>query len=64
MTLEQLKEIALHSVKGTAPAEYTVSQCDQAFVDGLKELMGTYNQFQRNKYDIYDKARKNNALSK
>ena len=54
MTLEQLKEIALHSVKGTAPAEYTVSQCDQAFVDGLKELMGTYNQFQRNKYDIYD----------
>lgn len=54
MTLEQLREIALHSVKGTAPAEYTVSQCDKAFVDGLKELMGTYNQFQRNKWDIYD----------
>lgn len=54
MTINELREIALHCVRGTAPAEYTVDQCDQAFADGLKGLMSTYNDFQRNKYDIYD----------
>ncbi len=54
MTIKELKEIALHCVRGTAPAEFTVSQCDQAFADGLKSLMTTYNDFQRNKYDIFD----------
>ena len=54
MTIQELKEIALHCVRGTAPAEFTSNQCEQAFVDGLKGLMNTYNEYQRNKYDIFD----------
>lgn len=54
MTLEQLREIALHAAKGTAPANYTSESVNAAFVDGLRELMGTYNQFMKNRYDIYD----------
>lgn len=54
MTFEELKQIALHAAKGTAPANYTVESCQKAFEDGLRELAGTYNQFMKNRYDIYD----------
>ena len=56
MTLSELKEIALHAVKGTVPSTYANKDVDvnAAFVDGLRELAGTYNQFMRNRYDIYD----------
>lgn len=54
MTLKELKEIASHAARGTAPTNFTTNQVNEAFVEGLKELAGTYNDFQRNKYDIYD----------
>jgi hypothetical protein len=56
MTLQQLQEIALHAVKGTVPANYTAGSVDMnaAFVDGLKELAGSFNQFMHNKHLIYD----------
>ena len=54
MTLKEFRDIALHAAKGTAPAEFTVENVNEAFVDGLKELAGTYNQFMKNRYDIYD----------
>ena len=54
MTIEQLKEIALHAAKGTAPANYTNESVNAAFVDGLRELAGSVNQFMKNRYDIYD----------
>lgn len=54
MTLKEFRDIALHAAKGTAPAEFTVENVNDAFIDGLKELAGTYNQFQKNKWDIYD----------
>ena len=54
MTLNEFRDIALHAAKGTAPAEFTVQNINDAFVDGLKELAGTYNQFMKNRYDIYD----------
>ena len=54
MTLSEFRDIALHAAKGTAPAEFTVQNINDAFVDGLKELAGTYNQFMKNRYDIYD----------
>ena len=54
MTLKEFRDIALHAAKGTAPANYTVENVNDAFVDGLKELAGTYNQFMKNRYDIYD----------
>ena len=56
MTIKELKEIALHAAKGTVPASYTNQEVDvnAAFVDGLKELAGSVNQFMKNRYDIYD----------
>lgn len=54
MTYTELKEIALHSAKGTAPANFSNVQVDAAFADGLKELAGTVNQFMKNRYDIYE----------
>lgn len=54
MTLNEFKDIALHAAKGTAPANFTVENVNEAFIDGLKELAGSYNQFMKNRYDIYD----------
>ena len=54
MTLNELRELALHAVKGTAPAEFTVENVNDAFADGLKEFAGSYNQFMKNRYDLYD----------
>ena len=55
MTIAELQEIALHAVKGTVPATYANKDVDMqaAFADGLRELMGSYNQFMKNRYDIY-----------
>ena len=54
MTLKEFRDIALHAAKGTAPETLSVNDVNAAFVDGLKELAGTYNQFMKNRYDIYD----------
>lgn len=54
MTLEQFREIALHSVKGTAPANFTSNQVEASFLEGLTELAGSVNKFMKNRYDIYD----------
>ena len=54
MTLEQLREIALHAAKGTAPANFTNESVQEAFIDGLRELAGSVNKFMKNRYDIYD----------
>ena len=54
MTFSELRELALHAVKGTAPANFSVENVNDAFADGLKEFAGTYNQFMKNRYDLYD----------
>ena len=56
MTIKELKDIALHAAKGTKPACFANEDIDvnAAFVDGLKELAGSVNQFMKNRYDIYD----------
>jgi hypothetical protein len=56
MTVSDLKKIALHAVKGTVPAEFANQEIDvnAAFLDGLRELAGSVNQFMKNRYDIYD----------
>ena len=54
MTLNELKELALHAAKGTAPETFSVENVNDAFIDGLRELAGSYNQFMKNRYDIYD----------
>lgn len=56
MTNQELKEIALHAAKGTVPACFANDNVDvnAAFVDGLRELAGSVNQFMKNRYDIYE----------
>ena len=54
MTLKEFRDIALHAAKGTAPETFSVNDVNAAFVDGLKELAGSYNQFMKNRYDLYD----------
>ena len=56
MTVAELKKIALHAAKGTVPTEFANQDIDvnAAFVDGLRELAGSVNQFMKNRYDIYE----------
>lgn len=54
MTLNEFRDIALHAAKGTAPDTFSIENVNDAFVDGLQELAGSYNQFMKNRYDIYD----------
>ena len=54
MTLNEFRDIALHAAKGTAPDTFSVENVNDAFIDGLQELAGSYNQFMKNRYDIYD----------
>lgn len=57
MTIKELKELARHSVRGTAPANFTCENVNAALADGLRELgnlNGSINEFQRNKLDIFD----------
>ena len=54
MTLKEFRDIALHAAKGTAPETFSVENVNEAFIDGLKEYAGSYNQFMKNRYDIYD----------
>lgn len=53
-TIKELKELALHSVRGTAPAEYTVGTVDEALRGEIAKMCDSVNNFMRNRYDIYD----------
>ena len=53
LTVAELKELALHAVNGTAPANYTAETVDEALRGELKALAGSVNQFMKNRYDIY-----------
>ena len=54
MTFKEFRDIALHAARGTAPANFSVENVNEAFKDGLQELAGSYNQFMKNRYDIFD----------
>lgn len=54
MTLQELKALAKHVVKGTAPANFEYENVQDAFADAVKDLCGSVNAFMRNRYDIYD----------
>lgn len=54
MTLNELKELAIHSVKRTAPTNYSVENVDAALADVFKEMSSSVNQFMKNRYDIYE----------
>ncbi len=53
-TIKEIKELALHAARGTAPATFSVENVNEALVDELKQLAGSINQFMKNRYDIYE----------
>ena len=53
-TIKELKELALHSVRGTAPENYTVGTVDEALRGEIAAMCDSVNNFMRNRYDIYD----------
>ncbi len=53
-TIEQIKELALHSARHTAPANFTAENVDDALRGELNKLAGSINQFMKNRYDIYE----------
>lgn len=54
MTIAEIKELALHSARGTAPTTFSVENVNAALLDAMKELGGSVNQFMKNRYDIYE----------
>ena len=53
-TIKELKELALHAARGTAPANYAAETVDEALRGELKTMCSSINNFMRNRYDIYD----------
>lgn len=53
-TNKEILELALHSVRGTAPANFEHSHVEQALLDCFRELGGSINSFMKNRYDIYE----------
>ena len=53
-TIKELKDLALHSVRGTAPENYTVGTVDEALRGEIAKMCDSVNNFMRNRYDIYD----------
>ena len=53
-TIKELKDLALHSVRGTAPENYTNGTVDDALRGEIAAMCDSVNNFMRNRYDIYD----------
>jgi len=57
MTIKEIKDLAKYAARGSAPVNFTVDTVNEALADALKELgdlRGSFNEFQRNKLDIFD----------
>lgn len=56
LTIEQLKELALHTVRGTVPSTFSVGEVDTetALRDALRPLADSINHFNQHKYEIFD----------
>ena len=53
-TIKELKELALHSVRDTAPETYELGTVDEALRGEIAKMCDSVNNFMRNRYDIYD----------
>ena len=53
-TIKEIKELALHAAKHTAPANFSAENVDEALREEMKGLASSVNEFMRNRYDIYD----------
>lgn len=52
-TIEELKELAVHAAKGTAPENFSNKDVNESFKEELKALAGDIYSFMKNRYDIY-----------
>ena len=55
MTIAELKELARHAARRTAPTEFSVENVDAALADEFNRMTSSINEFMRNKYDIFEK---------
>lgn len=53
-TIKDLKEIALNAARGTAPAEYSVSDAKETIRGEFARMASSINEFNRNQYDIFE----------
>ena len=53
-TIQELKDLALHAVRGTAPTNFTNENVDDALRGEMAKMCTSINNFQRNKYDIFE----------
>jgi len=54
MTYQELRELAKHAARGTAPANFEYENVNAALADALHDLCGSINDFMKNRYDIYN----------
>ena len=53
-TIKEIKELALHAARHTAPTNFSVENVDEALREEMRGLASSVNEFMRNRYDIYD----------
>lgn len=53
-TIKELKSLAMHSVRGTAPENYSIDTVDEALRGEFAAMCSSINNFNRNKYDIFE----------
>lgn len=53
-TLNELKELALHAARGTAPENFSAETVDEALRGELKEWCSSYANFERHKADLFE----------
>ena len=52
-TFNEIKELALHAAKGTAPTNYSCENVDVALRNEMAAMCKSINEFKRNQYDIF-----------
>lgn len=52
-TLNEIKELALHAAKGTAPTNYSCENVDVALREEIGAMCKSINEFKRNQFDIF-----------
>ena len=53
-TIKEIKELALHAARGTAPENFSNENVNDALRDELRAMCSSINEFKRNQYDIFD----------
>jgi hypothetical protein len=52
--MKNLKALAIHSAKGTAPTNFSAENVNDAFREELGKVCSDYITFMKNRYDLYD----------